>query len=110
MANEVQTITVKVRRADPDVNGGEVTYRSYTVPLEPGATVLSILRYITENIDRTLSYYRSCRIGKCAGCRMVVNGKTRLACTTPVTGDITLEPLPGYPLIKDLVVDLSAER
>jgi succinate dehydrogenase / fumarate reductase iron-sulfur subunit len=110
MANDLPIITVKVRRADPDVNGGEATYQSYSVPLEPGATVLSILRYITENVDRTLSYYRSCRIGKCAGCRMLVNGKTRLACTEAVTGDITLEPLPGYPLIKDLVVDLSAQK
>ena len=56
MANEVQTITVKVRRADPDVNGGEASYQSYTVPLEPGSTVLSVLRHITENIDRTLSH------------------------------------------------------
>lgn len=110
MANETQNITVKVRRWDPDVNGGQPTYQSYSVPLEEGATVLSVLKYITENLDRTLSYYHSCRIGKCAGCAMVVNGKARLACTTPVTGDITLEPLPGYEVVKDLVVNMTCTR
>ena len=107
MANEMQNITVKVLRQDPTVEGGKPEYQSYSVPLEQGATVLSILRYISENVDRTLSYYRSCRIGKCAGCRMVINGKTRLACTTAVTGDITLEPVKGYEVVKDLVVDMN---
>ncbi|NLS45672.1 MAG: hypothetical protein GX969_08060 [Firmicutes bacterium] len=107
MAKEMQSVTVKVLRQDPMVNGGKPEYQSYSVPLEQGATVLSILRYISENVDRTLSYYRSCRIGKCAGCKMRVNGKTCLACTTAVTGDITVEPLKGYEVIKDLVVDMN---
>lgn len=107
MAKEPQNITVKVLRQDPTENGGKPEYQSYSVPLEQGATVLSVLRYISENVDRTLSYYRSCRIGKCAGCRMRINGKTHLACTTAVTGDIMLEPIKGYEVIKDLVVDMN---
>lgn len=107
MTKERQSITIKVLRQDPTANGGKPEYQSYSVPLEQGATVLSVLRYISESVDRTLSYYRSCRIGKCAGCRMRVNGKTRLACTTAVTGDITLEPLKGYEVIKDLIVDMN---
>ena len=110
MASEGRLITVTIQRSDPDVNGGKASYQSYSLPLEPGATVLSVLRHITENVDRTLSYYRSCRIGKCAGCRMHINGKTRLACTTAVTGDLTLEPVPGYLVIKDLVVDFNVKR
>jgi succinate dehydrogenase / fumarate reductase iron-sulfur subunit len=107
MVEERQNITVKVLRQDPTVNSGKAEYQSYSVPLDQGATVLSVLRYISENVDRTLSYYRSCRIGKCAGCRMRINGKTRLACTTAVTGDIVVEPLKGYEVVKDLVVDMN---
>ncbi|MEW6524415.1 MAG: 2Fe-2S iron-sulfur cluster-binding protein [Bacillota bacterium] len=100
-------VTVRVRRHNPGLEG-EPYFQQYTVPLDRGATVLSVLRYIYEELDRSLAYYCSCRIGRCAGCHVSVNGKTRLACTTAVRGDLVLEPMPGYPVVKDLVVDGAA--
>ena len=68
---------------------------------------MSVLRELYETQDHSLAFYYSCRIGKCAGCQVKVNGKVRLACIEVVTGDIVLEPQPGYKVIRDLYVDKS---
>lgn len=97
-------IRVKIRRFDPQVDK-EPYYAEYQLPLAEGTSVLGVLKYIYENLDRSLSYYCSCRIGKCFGCWVTVNGKTQLACTTLAQGDMVIEPQKGYEVIKDLVVD-----
>ncbi len=97
-------VTVKIQRFDPSEDR-EPYYASYEVPMTKGLTVLSAMRYIYENLDHSLAYYDSCRIGKCAGCHVKVNGHTHLACNALVTGDIVLEPQGGYTVIRDLVVD-----
>jgi succinate dehydrogenase / fumarate reductase, iron-sulfur subunit len=74
--------------------------------------VLDALEYLHEQ-DPTLAYRRSCREGVCGSDGMNINGKNRLACVTPVkevlgkSGDLTIRPLPGMPVIRDLVVDQS---
>jgi succinate dehydrogenase / fumarate reductase iron-sulfur subunit len=73
--------------------------------------VLDALEYLHEQ-DPTLAYRRSCREGVCGSDGMNINGKNRLACITPVSevlnnGGITIRPLPGMPVIRDLVVDQS---
>ncbi len=61
--------------------------------------------------DETLSFRRSCGEGVCGSDGLNINGKNRLACITPVaslnTGHIHINPLPGMPVIRDLIVDLS---
>ena len=86
------------------------TYKTYEVPYREGMTVLDGLNYIIENIDPTLSIRFSCRQGICGSCGMVINGKYELACKTQIKeivedGIIRVEPMPRFPIIKDIVVD-----
>lgn len=105
MDSPQKTYTVKVCRTDPRDNS-RTRYDSFTVPFEKGQSILGVIKYIYENLDPSLAFYNSCRTGKCTGCHIQVNQKTRLACTTIADGhDLILEPLPGYPVVRDLVVD-----
>jgi succinate dehydrogenase/fumarate reductase iron-sulfur protein len=99
-----QIFTVRIYRFDPDLDQGSI-YKTYTVPYEEGLSVLNVLQYIFENIDSSLSFYSSCRIGKCNGCLMMVNGKPTKVCVTPALSLMVIEPLKGFEVIKDLVVD-----
>lgn len=101
---DMAMIKVTVRRYDPSSDKSPY-WQTYDVMTEPGDTVLSVLRRLYEMQDHSLAFYYSCRIGKCAGCQVKVNGKLRLACTEPVRGDLTLEPQDGYPVLRDLYVD-----
>jgi len=104
-----EKVKVKILRSKP-WDGKKAKYETYEVPLEGKTSVLNVLTYISENLDPTLGFYSSCRIGKCMGCQVVVNGKVKLACTTPVVGDIALEPLPRFKVIKDLVVERKGKE
>jgi succinate dehydrogenase/fumarate reductase iron-sulfur protein len=104
MAEKTKKINVKILRSKP-WDGKKPEYMTYNVPLEGKMSILNVLVYIAENLDPTLGFYSSCRIGKCAGCQVVANGKVRLACVTLVEGDITLEPLRKFKVIRDLVVE-----
>lgn len=74
--------------------------------------VLDVLEYLHEQ-DQTLAYRRSCREGVCGSDGMNINGKNGLACIMPVadelqaSGKLVIRPLPGMPVIRDLVVDQS---
>lgn len=74
--------------------------------------VLDALEFLHE-ADPTLVYRRSCREGVCGSDGMNINGKNRLACITPVAdalgrgNALIIRPLPGMPVIRDLVVDQS---
>lgn len=74
-------------------------------------SILDCLFYIKENLDATLSFRASCRMGICGSCAMYINGFPRLACETQVLAlrseVIEIKPLPNYNIIKDLVVDLT---
>lgn len=76
-----------------------------------GVMLLDALNYIKANIDGTISYRRSCSEGVCGSDAMNINGKNGLACITPLSSfksnKIVLRPLPGMPIIRDLVVDLT---
>lgn len=77
-----------------------------------GRMVLDVLEHLRE-IDQSLAYRRSCREGVCGSDGMNINGKNRLACITPVSealggsDKLIIRPLPGMPVIRDLVVDQS---
>lgn len=74
--------------------------------------VLDVLNLVKEQ-DPTMAYRRSCREGVCGSDGMSMNGKNGLACITPISqatggkGKLILRPLPGLPVIRDLVVDMS---
>ena len=102
-------VKVKVLRSKP-WEGKKANYQTYEVSLDGKMSVLNVLTYIAETLDPTLGFYSSCRIGKCMGCQMVVNGKVKLACTTLVGGDMVLEPLRRFKVIKDLVVEKKGKE
>jgi succinate dehydrogenase/fumarate reductase-like Fe-S protein len=108
MDANAKTIRVRVRRAEPGESGSR--FSEYQVPLEEKMSVFNVVEYIQSRLDPSLAYYASCRIGKCLGCTLKVNGKLRLACTSLVDGDLTLEPDHRYPLIRDLVVNMSGSE
>lgn len=86
-------------------------YEVYEVPRLPKMTVLDALEYITEVLGVDLSYRSSCGIMRCGQCGVRVNGKSVLACAHLIdTDEITVEPLPNFPVLKDLVVDFSRVR
>jgi succinate dehydrogenase/fumarate reductase-like Fe-S protein len=101
---EQKKITVNIERSS---GTREDLKTCFEVPLQEGMSVLNALEYIGRNLDPTLAFYSSCRIGKCMGCVLRINGERGLACTTIVAGDISLEPDDRYPVIRDLVVDLG---
>lgn len=82
-------------------------YKKYKIPFEERMTVLDVLNYINENLGGNLSYYYSCRIGKCNGCMVNVNGKNKLACVTLAKDGLEVGPAKKFEVIKDLFVDFS---
>jgi len=80
-------------------------YKGYEIPYKDRMTVLNVLDYIIEDCDRSLAYYKSCRIGKCTGCLVEIDGKNKLACTTLVKDGMKIGPAKGLEVIRDLVID-----
>lgn len=101
-------LTLKIFRFDPKKDK-KPYYKTYEVRSRPGMTILDALLDIALNVDGSLSVRYNCRMALCGSCGMVVNGKMVLACQTQVSefksNELVIEPLPNYPIIKDLVVD-----
>ena len=103
---------VSVYRYNPDVD--EVpSMRDVEVDIPEGKDlmVLDVLQLIKDK-DPSLSFRRSCREGVCGSDGMNMNGKNGLACITPLSEvvkrkKLVLRPLPGLPVVRDLVVDMS---
>ncbi len=75
-----------------------------------GKMLLNVICYIKDHLDDSVSFRRSCSEGVCGSDGMNINGKNGLACITPLSTlpkKITLRPLPGLPVIRDLVVDMT---
>jgi succinate dehydrogenase/fumarate reductase iron-sulfur protein len=104
MDEEKKSVSMTILRSKPGKTD-EPAPETYQVPIEGKTSVLNALDYIFENLDPSLGYYSSCRIGKCMGCQVVVDGKVCFACTTLIRGDIKVEPLKNFKVIKDLVLD-----
>jgi succinate dehydrogenase / fumarate reductase, iron-sulfur subunit len=102
-------ITVKIRRFNPEVDS-EPHWESYVVSAFPTDRVLNLLHNIKWYQDGSLTFRRSCAHGVCGSDAMRINGVNRLACKVLVRdmpNEITIEPIKGLPLEKDLVVDME---
>ncbi|MBN1314000.1 MAG: hypothetical protein JXA42_00970 [Anaerolineales bacterium] len=101
---EENTVTVTVSRFDPDRDDAP-RFQRYEVPLVEGLTVLGAMDYIYEHLDPTLAYYdhAACAQGICKTCLASIDGKTALMCQTLVTGDVTVEPVRNFEVLRDLV-------
>ena len=100
---EEKIVKARIFRSNPQ-EGEEGGFVTFEVPVREGMSVWHVLEYITDKLDGGLAYYVSCRSGSCNGCLVKVNGKSRLACTTPINGDLTIEPVSHKRLVKDLLV------
>ena len=104
------TIKLEVFRYHPE-GSGEPLFETYEVPRRDEWVVLDALNYIKDEIDGSLTYRWSCRMGVCGSCGMMVNGDPRLTCSAFLRdfapGPIRVEPLSGFPVERDLVVVLD---
>ncbi|KIV74737.1 Succinate dehydrogenase iron-sulfur protein [Pseudomonas sp. FeS53a] len=112
MADMSNTLTVSVYRYNPESDSAP-TMQDFQVDTGgKDIMVLDVLALIKEK-DEGFSYRRSCREGVCGSDGMNINGKNGLACITPLSaaglkgGKLVIRPLPGLPVIRDLVVDMS---
>lgn len=106
-----RTLKFRIYRYDPDQDS-KPYMQDLTVTLKPGDNMLlDALQRIKAEVDDSLALRRSCREGVCGSDAMNINGKNGLACVTnlnELTEPIVLRPLPGLPVIRDLIVDMSS--
>jgi len=106
----LSTITITVTRYNPEKSRQPYT-QSYTIPYKEDMVVLDALNYIKNHVDGTLTHRWSCRMGVCGSCGMTVNGDPTLTCATFLRdyypGEVRVDPLANFPVIRDLVIDMS---
>lgn len=105
------TVTFRVRRFNPEV-AAEATWEDFQLEIDPKERVLDALHKIKWELDGSLTFRRSCAHGICGSDAMRINGKNRLACKTLIKDlspekPITVEPIKGLTVLKDLVVDME---
>ncbi len=103
-------VTLKIFRYNPE-SDKKPHYETYKINADPTDRVLDLLEYVKGNFDGSLSFRRSCAHGVCGSDAMRINGRNWLACKVLVnqfnTNKITVEPILGLPIIKDLIVDME---
>jgi len=111
--------TIRVRVLRQDAPGRESYWESHLVPYEPNMNVISVLQRIAARAKREdgrpvppVAWDCNCLEEVCGSCTMLVNGRTRMACTALVDRlldeeptEIVLEPMTKFPVVRDLVVD-----
>jgi len=106
----LSTIKITVTRYNPETSSEPFT-QSYTIPYKEDMVVLDALNYIKNHVDGTLTHRWSCRMGVCGSCGMMINGDAKLSCATFLRdyypGAVQVDPLAHFPVIRDLVIDMS---
>jgi succinate dehydrogenase / fumarate reductase iron-sulfur subunit len=102
-------VTLRVWRGD--AKGGE--FKDYAVEVEEGMVVLDVVHQVQATQAGDLAVRWNCKAGKCGSCSAEINGKPRLMCMTqvadlPAGEPIVIEPIQAFPIIKDLVTDVSS--
>jgi succinate dehydrogenase / fumarate reductase iron-sulfur subunit/fumarate reductase iron-sulfur subunit len=104
-APDARATTVQVTIARSDV----AAVREFRVALTQPAVVLDAL-LASQRLDSSLGFRYSCRVAMCGTCAIRVNGRPTLACQQPITSEtdeLLLEPLAGFTVVRDLVVDTA---
>lgn len=102
-------VQLRIRRFNPEIDPAP-HWEEYHVEAEPTDRVLDLLHQVKWHQDGTLTFRRSCAHGVCGSDAMLINGRNRLACEYLVRdagAKISVEPLRGLPVIKDLLMDLD---
>jgi succinate dehydrogenase / fumarate reductase iron-sulfur subunit len=102
--------TTKLRIWRGDASGGE--FKEYETKLDEGMVVLDAVHQVQAEDAHDLAVRWNCKAGKCGSCSAEVNGMPRLMCMTrmddlPADRPVTVEPMRAFPLVKDLVTDVS---
>jgi fumarate reductase iron-sulfur subunit len=104
------TVTLVVTRYRPEIEA-EPTTQAYEVPFRKDWVVLDALNYVKDRLDGSLAFRWSCRMGVCGSCGMMVNGTPKLTCGAFLSdylgAPVRVEPLQYFPIIRDLVVDIT---
>ncbi|HEV8383793.1 MAG TPA: succinate dehydrogenase/fumarate reductase iron-sulfur subunit [Candidatus Acidoferrales bacterium] len=105
-----ETIQLEVTRYSPEKDA-EPSFQTYEAPLRKDWVVLDALNYIKDRVDGSLTFRWSCRMGICGSCGMTVNGEPKLTCATFLSdyapGPVRVEPLKNFPVVRDLVVEIT---
>lgn len=107
---EKRTVKFEIYRYDPDKDERPYMQKLDVVVEPTDKMLLDVLVRIKNEVDDSLSLRRSCREGVCGSDAMNINGKNGLACTTnmrELKEPVVLRPLPGLPVIRDLIVDMT---
>ena len=102
--------TLKILRYDPETDG-KPHWEEYQVEVEPTDRLLDALQQVKWQQDGTLSFRSSCAHGVCGSDAMTINDANRLACHVlmkDLGAKVKVEPLRGFPVVKDLIVDMEA--
>jgi succinate dehydrogenase / fumarate reductase iron-sulfur subunit len=100
----------RIYRYNPDIDKKPYMQDFELTEVEPGMMLLAALLKIKDTMDESLSFRRSCGEGVCGSDGMNINGINGLACITPVASlkqPIEVRPLPGLPVIRDLIIDMD---
>jgi succinate dehydrogenase / fumarate reductase iron-sulfur subunit len=109
MREQTMQVTLKIQRFNPNKDA-KPYWKAYQVEVEPSDRLLDALHQVKWYQDGTLSFRRSCAHGVCGSDAMTVNSVNRLACKLlmkDLGAQVTVEPLRGFPIVKDLVVDME---
>jgi len=108
--NSHPTIDLEVFRYRPEIQA-EPTFDTFSVPLRDEWVILDALNYIKDELDGSLSYRWSCRMGVCGSCGMMANGEPLLTCAAFLKdyapGPIRVEPLANFPVARDLIISMD---
>lgn len=93
-----------------DAAGGG--FKDYAVEVGPGMVILDVVHRVQATLASDLACRWNCKAGKCGSCSMEINGKPKLACMTRLNSfkpndEITIQPLKTFPILRDLVTDVS---
>ena len=102
-------VLMRIKRYNPEQDS-KPYWAEYRIEADPIDRLLDGLNKVKWYMDGTLTYRRSCAHGVCGSDAMRINGRNRLACKVlmrDVGNKVTIEPMLGYPVIRDLVVDMD---
>ncbi len=110
MTDHQWTLTFRIARQRSE---GQRSYQDYTLTVDPDAYVLDGIERIWASQDRSLTFRHACHHSTCGACGMLVNGYERLTCITHIRdvtqdgGTLQIDPMRNFPVVSDLVVEMS---
>ncbi len=107
---QTTNVTLKIKRFNPEQDARPY-WQAFEVEASPTDRVLDVLNEVKWELDGSLTFRRSCAHGICGSDAMLINGVNRLACKLLVKdlgATITVEPIRGLPVLKDLIVDMES--